>query len=197
MQVLKENENGTTNVSLDAELLEGGNIYLFGPIDEVMLERFIKQLEYLRFNGPEKEISIFINSPGGSVQAGLAIYDLMTKWCDKLINVTCIGQASSIATIILAAGDKGKRYIYPNSTVLIHEPSIITNQNYMGNATSIKQTAISLIETKNKLYKILANHTNHSAGEIEALVNGKDLLLNAKEAVKFGIADVIIGEQHE
>lgn len=196
MQLIKTNENGYTSLDLAAyQLSETRTIYITGPIIEGKLNEVKMQMDYLLYES-NKPINIVLNSPGGSVSEGLGIYDLITSSnCE--VSITVIGEASSIAAIILAAGTKGKRFIYEHSTVLIHEPSIISNQNYVGNASSIKETAESLIELKRTLYEILENNTNYTVNQIEKLVNGKDVLLNAKEAVEFGICDVIVGDKNE
>ncbi len=182
-----ESAEGIRTVSLLTHHMKQRKLFLRGEVTAEMADDFISELLYLtQTNEP---ISIYINSPGGSVNAGLVIYDAIRSLEDKVvINMYCTGLAASMGAVILAGGQKGRRFIMPHSKVMIHEPLISGGMG--GSATSIKKTAESILETKSITNGILAQHTGKSIKEIDEATSF-DNFMNAKEAVEFGICDAI------
>ena len=180
-----EGSHGTRVVSLNTRHLMNRCIFLSGDINSDMANDFLSELLFLeQDNDP---ITIYINSPGGEVNAGLMIYDAI-QGSNLKIDMICTGRAASMAAVILAAGQKGRRYIFPHSKVMIHEPLIANGVG--GSATSIKNISESILETKEIVNGILAKHTGKSIEEINE-ATGFDNYMDAKEAIKFGICDHI------
>ena len=180
-----EGAQGTRVVSLNTRHLMNRCIFLSGDINSDMANDFLSELLFLeQDNDP---ITIYINSPGGEVNAGLMIYDAI-QGSNLKIDMICTGRAASMAAVILAAGQKGRRYIFPHSKVMIHEPLIANGVG--GSATSIKNISESILETKEIVNGILAKHTGKSIEEIND-ATGFDNYMDAKEAIKFGICDHI------
>ena len=186
-RVLIESTRGFDSVSLMTKHLTDRKIFLLGEVDNVMANQFVSELLYLAES--DEPIDIYINSPGGSVTSGLVIYDIIQSLDGKVpINMYCIGSASSMAAVILAGGQKGRRYILPHRKCMIHEPLIPGGMG--GSANSIKKTADSILETKAITNGILAKHTGKSIEEIDAATSF-DNYMNAEEAIAFGLADEI------
>lgn len=181
-----ESVHGTREVSLNTRHLMNRCIFLTGSIDAEMANAFISQLLYLEQES-SSPITIYVNSPGGEVNAGLMIYDAI-QGSGLQINMICTGMAASMAAIILAGGQKGRRYILPHSKVMIHEP-LITN-GVGGSATSIKNISESILETREIMNGILAQHTGKSIEEINDATSF-DNFMNAKEAITFGLCDAV------
>lgn len=181
-----ESVYGTREVSLTTRHLMNRNVFLTGSIDSEMANNFLSQFLYLEQESGEP-ITIYINSPGGEVNAGLMIYDTI-QGSSLPINMVCTGMAASMAAILLAGGQKGRRYILKHSKVMIHEPLI--SNGVGGTATSIKNISDSILETREILNGILAEHTGKSMEEINAATNF-DNYMNAEEAIEFGICDEI------
>lgn len=180
-----EGSHGTRVVSLNTRHLMNRCIFLSGDINSDMANDFLSQLLFLeQDNDP---ITIYINSPGGEVNAGLMIYDAI-QGSNLKIDMICTGMAASMAAVLLAGGRKGRRYIFPHSKVMIHEPLIANGVG--GSATSIKNISESILETKEIVNGILAKHTGKSIEEIDK-ATGFDNFMDAKEAIKFGICDHI------
>ena len=180
-----EGAQGTRVVTLNTRHLMNRCIFLSGDINSDMANDFLSELLFLeQDNDP---ITIYINSPGGEVNAGLMIYDAI-QGSNLKIDMICTGRAASMAAVILAAGQKGRRYIFPHSKVMIHEPLIANGVG--GSATSIKNISESILETKEIVNGILAKHTGKSIEEIND-ATGFDNYMDAKEAIKFGICDHI------
>lgn len=187
--VEEESCNGVREVSLKTRHFSNGKLFLTGEVNEEMANDFVSELLYLVKKGDP--VDIYINSPGGSVNAGLVIYDVIQACADKIeINMYCIGMAASMGAVILAGGQKGRRFILPHSRVMIHEPLIAGGMG--GSATSIKKTADSILETKAITNGILAKHTGKAIEEIDEATSF-DNYMNAQEAVEFGICDEIRG----
>ena len=185
--VEEESCNGVREVQLRTKHFTNGKLFLTGEVTDEMANNFVSQLLYLVEKGDP--IDIYINSPGGSVNAGLVIYDVIQACSEKVeINLYCIGMAASMGAVILAGGQKGRRYILPHSKVMIHEPLIAGGMG--GSATSIKKTADSILETKAITNGILAKHTGKKLEEIDEATSF-DNFMNANEAVEFGICDEI------
>ena len=182
-----EGAHGTREVSLSARHLMDRKIFLTGSIDGELANNFLLQFLYLEQISDEP-VTIYINSPGGEVNAGLMIYDTIQG--SKLpINMVCAGMAASMAAILLAGGQKGRRYILKHSKVMIHEP--LLSNGVGGSATSIRHISESILETRNIVNGILAEHTGKSVKKINDATRF-DNYMNAKEAIAFGICDEII-----
>ncbi len=180
-----ESAGGTREVAIAARLLMKRIIFLNDNIDSEMANDFIMKLLYLEAS--DEPVTIYLNSPGGEVTSGLMIYDAIQG--SKLrINIICTGMAASMAAIILAGGQKGRRFILPHSKVMIHEPLIANGIG--GSATSVKNISDSILETKSVLNKILSKHTGKTVEEINHATS-YDNLMSATEAIKFGICDSI------
>ncbi len=185
--VMEESCNGVREITLRTKHFTDGKLFLNGEVTEEMANSFVSEILYLAEKG--EPVDIYINSPGGSVNAGLVIYDVIQACADKIeINMYCTGMAASMGAIILAGGQKGHRFILPHSKVMIHEPLI--SGGIGGSATSIKNTADSILETKSITNGILAKHTGKSIKQIDKATS-YDNFMNAEEAVKFGICDEI------
>ncbi len=180
-----ESAHGTREVSLTTRHLMNRTVFLNGSIDSDMANDFLSELLYLEES--DEPVTIYIDSPGGEVNAGLMIYDAI-QGCNLTINIVCTGMAASMAAIIFAGGQKGRRYILPHSMVMIHEPLI--SNGVGGSATSIKNISDSILETRSILNGILSKHTGKSAKEIDKATS-YDNTMNAEEAIKFGLCDHI------
>lgn len=183
----RETVQGIDSVSLETNAFSQRKMFLFGEVNEQMLDSFTKQMLYLN-EDESSPVSIYINSQGGSVIYGLAIYDQI-QGSPCAINMYCIGMAASMGAIILAGGQKGRRFILPHSKVMIHEPLI--DGGVGGSASTIKSTAESILKTKRLTNGILAKHTGKTIEEIDKATD-HDNFMTAKEAVEFGICDRIV-----
>ena len=181
-----ESAHGTRELSLTTRHLMNRCVFLNGNIDSELANFFLSQFLFL--GESDEPVTIYIDSPGGEVNAGLMIYDAI-QGCDMPINMVCTGKAASMAAIIFAGGQKGRRFILPHSQVMIHEPLVANGVG--GSATSIKNTADSIMEVRKTLNGILAKHTGKTLKIIEKATN-YDNVMNAKEAVDFGLCDRII-----
>ena len=183
----EESCNGIKEIQLKTRHFTHGKLFLTGEVTDGMANTFVSEFLYLAEKG--EPVDVYINSPGGSVNAGLVVYDVIQSCAEKVdINMYCIGKAASMGAVILAGGQKGRRFILPHSKVMIHEPLIAGGLG--GSATSIKQTAESILETKDIINGILAKHTGKTIEEIDKATSF-DNFMNAKEAVEFGICDEI------
>ena len=188
--VVEQTSRGERAYDIYSRLLKDNVIFLGQPIDDTVSNLIIAQMLFLEAENPEKDISIYVNSPGGSITAGLAIYDTM-QYVKPDIATICIGQAASMAAVLLAAGNKGKRYCLPNSRVLIHQPWM---QGLGGQATDIDIHAKDIIRQRHRLNEILAMHTGQSVEKI-ARDTDRDYILQAPEAVEYGIVDQVIAKR--
>ena len=184
--VVEQTGQGERTYDIYSRLLIDRIIFIDEEITEHTASVIVAQLLFLEAQDPEKDINIYINSPGGLVSAGLAIYDTM-KFIKPEISTICVGTAASMAAVLLSAGTKGKRYVLPNSEVMIHQPL----GGAQGQATDIKITADHIIELKAKLNKILATNTGQKLSVIEKDTD-RDNYLSAEDAVKYGIADKVL-----
>lgn len=180
--------SGQTERTFDiySRLLKERIIFLDGEINDAVSSLVVSQLIFLESENPDKEINLYINSPGGSVTAGLAIYDTI-KYISSPVNTICLGQAASMGAIILAAGEKGKRSILPSSRVMIHQPF----GGVEGQASDIQVQADELIRLKKLTIKYLASDTGKTEEQIEKDI-ARDYFMTSEEAVKYGIVDSII-----
>ncbi len=187
--VVEQSARGERAYDIFSRLLKDRIIFVGTVIDEDISNLIIAQLLFLQMEDPKKEISIYINSPGGSVTAGLAIYDTMQfVKCD--VATYCIGQAASMSALLIAAGKKGKRYILPHARVMIHQPW----GGVSGAATDISIQAKEILRLKDKLNEILAKHTGQALERIEKDAD-RDFFMSAEEAKKYGLVDEVIKSQ--
>ncbi len=176
------------SVNFRKKFLEKRKIFFWGPVFDDSAKEIVDQLIYLELTDPGKEITFFINSPGGSVTAGLSIYDTM-QMISSPVSTVCMGLAASMGSVLLAGGEKGKRYIFPNGEVMIHQPSI--GSYFQDVAANLIITAEEIKKTKLRLSQILADRCGKSLEQILKDTD-RDNWFNAEEAVKYGIADKII-----
>jgi len=185
--VVEQTSRGERAYDIYSRLLKDNVIFLGQPIDDNIANLVIAQLLFLEAENPEKDISVYINSPGGSITAGFAIYDTM-KYVKPDIATICIGQCASFAAVLLAAGTKGKRYALPNSRVLIHQPWL---QGLGGQASDIDIHAKDILRMRHRLNEILADHTGQPIERIERDTD-RDYILNAVDAQAYGLVDQVI-----
>lgn len=184
--VVDQTTRGERSYDIYSRLLEDRIVFVSGEINDDMANTVVAQLIYLEAKDPNKDISLYINSPGGSVTAGMAIYDTMNFIkCD--VSTICIGMAASMASFLLSSGAKGKRLILPNSEVMIHQPL----GGAQGQATDIVITANHITKIKNNMIKLLSENTGQSTQKVEKDID-RDNYMSAKEAVEYGIVDKVI-----
>jgi ATP-dependent Clp protease protease subunit len=188
--VVEQTSRGERAYDIWSRLLKDNVIFLGQPIDDWVANLIIAQMLFLEAENPEKDIFLYVNSPGGSITAGLAIYDTM-QYVKPSITTICIGQAASMAAVLLAAGTKGKRYALPNSRVLIHQPLM---HGLGGQASEIDIHAKDIMSMKSRLNQILANHTGQPIEKIDKDTD-RDYILQAQEAVDYGIVDQVISKR--
>jgi ATP-dependent Clp protease, protease subunit len=188
--VVEQTSRGERAYDIYSRLLKDNVIFLGSPIDDNVSNLIIAQLLFLEAENPEKDISIYINSPGGSITAGMAIYDTM-QYVKPDIATICIGQAASMAAVLLAAGAKGKRYCLPNSRVLIHQPLM---HGLGGQAIEIDIHAKDIMQMKARLNAILANHTGQPIEKIDKDTD-RDYILQANQAQEYGLVDQVIAKR--
>lgn len=184
--VIEKTSFGERSYDIYSRLLKDRIIFLGTEINDVVANSIIAQLLFLENQEPEKDIKIYINSPGGSVTAGMAIYDTM-QYIKSDVSTICVGMAASMASVLLASGAKGKRFCLPNGEVMIHQVMGGTN----GQASDIKIHAERILKIKDKLNEILAKHTGKGIKTIEKDAD-RDYFMDAKEAVEYGIIDKIV-----
>ena len=181
--VIEQSGRGERAYDIYSRLLKERVVFLVGPVNEMSANLIVAQLLFLESENPEKDISIYINSPGGSVSAGLAIYDTM-QFIKPDVSTLCVGQAASMGALLLAAGDAGKRFALPNSRVMIHQPM----GGFQGQATDIEIHAKEILYLRGRLNEILAKHTGKPIDTIGRDTE-RDFFMGAEEAVKYGIVD--------
>ena len=186
-----ENEGGGRERAFDiySRLLKDRIIIIGRPIDDVVANLVVAQLMYLAADAPDKEIQIYVNSPGGAVASGMAIYDTM-QYVRAPISTVCIGRAASFGTVILMAGEKGKRYSLPNATIHMHQP-LIGGKGLQGQASDLDIHAREILRIRTVLNGLIAKHTGQPLERVERDTD-RDYFLNPKEAVEYGLIDGII-----
>jgi len=184
--VIEKSRGGERAYDIYSRLLKDRIVFLAGPISDVVANSIIAQMLFLASKDSKKDIQFYINTPGGSVTAGLAIYDTM-QYVKCPISTVCVGLAGSMGAILLAAGTKGKRFTLPNSEIFLHQ----VRGGVTGEAVVIEITAKQIVKIKRKLNKILAKHTDQSLKKIEQDTD-RDFYLSAEEAKKYGIVDEVI-----
>ncbi len=185
--VIEQTSRGERAYDIYSRLLRDNIIFLGTPVDDTIANLIIAQMLFLAAEDPEKDISLYINSPGGSITAGMAIYDTM-QFVKNDLTTICIGQAASMAALLLCAGGKGKRYALPNSRILIHQPSM---GGLSGQATDIDIHAREILRMREITNQLLAKHTGQRLDKVEKDVE-RDFIMNAQQSKEYGIVDDII-----
>src|ERR1700722_6574160 len=185
--VIEKTQNGERAYDIYSRLLKERIIFLGGPINDAVANTVIAQLLFLDHEDPKKEIRLYINSPGGSVTAGMAIYDTM-QFVKSDVSTMCVGIAASMGAFLLAAGKKGKRFALPNSEILLHQVMI---ESIGGQASEIEISARQIIKVKQRMNQILAKHTGQPFAKLEKNTD-RDFWLSAEEAKTYGVIDEII-----
>ena len=189
--VVEQSGRGERSYDIYSRLLKERLIFLVGPVDDMTANVVVAQLLFLEAENPDKDISLYINSPGGSVTAGMAIYDTM-QFIKPDVSTLCIGQAASMGALLLTAGANSKRFCLPNSRVMIHQPL----GGFQGQASDIEIHAKEILFLKNKLNSILSNHTKQPIKKI-AEDTDRDNFMSADESVKYGLVDQVIASRAE
>lgn len=187
--VVEQTARGERSYDIFSRLLKERVIFLVGQVEDHMANLVVAQLLFLEAENPEKDIHLYINSPGGSVTAGMSIYDTM-QFIKPNVNTICMGQACSMGAFLLAAGEKGKRFCLPNSRVMIHQPS----GGAQGQATDILIHAENIKETKDRLNRILAHHTGKPVEQVAADTE-RDNFMSAEEALDYGLVDEVLEQR--
>jgi ATP-dependent Clp protease, protease subunit len=189
--VIEQSGRGERAYDIYSRLLKERVVFLVGPVNEISANLIVAQLLFLESENPDKDISFYVNSPGGSVSAGLAIYDTM-QFIKPDVSTLCIGQAASMGALLLSAGAKGKRYCLPNSRVMIHQPM----GGFSGQASDVEIHAKEILYLRAKLNEIMAKHTGQSIDRI-ARDTDRDNFLSADEAMQYGLVDRILTSRTE
>lgn len=188
--VIEQSGRGERSFDIYSRLLKERVIFLVGPVNDASANLIVAQLLFLEAENPDKDISFYINSPGGSVTAGMSIYDTM-QFIKPNVSTLCIGQAASMGAFLLASGAKGKRFSLPNSRVMIHQPS----GGFQGQSSDIQIQAKEIMYLREKLNAILASHTGKTAEEIDVDTE-RDHFMSAEESVKYGLIDQVISDRN-
>jgi ATP-dependent Clp protease protease subunit len=189
--VIEQSGRGERAYDIYSRLLKERVVFLVGVVNEVTANLIVAQLLFLESENPDKDISFYINSPGGSVSAGLAIYDTM-QFVKPDVSTLCVGQAASMGSLLLAAGTKGKRFALPNSRVMIHQPM----GGFQGQASDIEIHAKEILYLKARLNEILAKHTGQKIETIEKDTD-RDNFLSATQSVSYGLVDKVLTSRTE
>ena len=184
--VVEQSSRGERAYDIYSRLLKERIVFLVGPINDNVASLVTAQLLFLESENPKKEISLYINSPGGLVTAGLGIYDTM-QYIKPDVSTLCIGQAASMGSFLLAAGEKGKRFSLPNSRIMVHQPSA----GFQGQATDIEIHANEVLSLKKRLNQIYSRHTGKSEDEIKSALE-RDNFMTSENAKEFGLIDQVV-----
>ena len=187
--VVEQTARGERSYDIYSRLLKERVIFMVGPVEDHMANLIVAQLLFLESENPDKDIHFYINSPGGSVTAGMSIYDTM-QFIKPDVSTMCIGQAASMGAFLLAGGTKGKRYALPNSRVMIHQPS----GGYQGQASDIHIHAQEILKIREKLNKIMAEHTGQSIEKISKDTE-RDNFMDAEDALSYGLIDEVLSKR--
>ena len=188
--VVEQSSRGERAYDIYSRLLKERIIFVVGQINDNVASLVTAQLLFLESENPKKEIYLYINSPGGLVTAGLGVYDTM-QYIKSPVSTLCIGQASSMGSFLLAAGEKGKRFSLPNSRIMVHQPSA----GFQGQATDIQIHAKEILSLKERLNKIYSKHTGKSVKEIASALE-RDKFMTASEAMDFGLIDKVVEKRN-
>jgi ATP-dependent Clp protease protease subunit len=186
--VIEQSPRGERSMDIYSRLLNDRIVFLGTPVDDQVANAIIAQLLHLDSEDPEQDINVYINSPGGSVTAGLAVYDTM-RFVNADVSTTALGMAASISAVLLSAGKKGKRNVLPNTRVLLHQPW--TQGGPGGQASDVEIQARELVRTKRRMNEILAEATGQSFEKIERDTD-RDYIMGAEEAVEYGVVDRVV-----
>jgi len=189
--VVEQTPRGERAFDIYSRLLKERVIFITGTVEDQMANLIVAQLLFLEAENPDKDINLYINSPGGSVTSGLSIYDTMT-YIKPDISTLCIGQACSMGAVLLAGGSKGKRFALPNSRIMIHQPM----GGFQGQATDIEIQAKEMLKIRTKLNEILSNHCGQSLDKISEDTE-RDNFMSGEEACKYGLIDKVLSERIE
>jgi len=184
--VVEQTARGERSYDIYSRLLKDRVVFIVGPIDDYMANVVVAQLLFLESENPDKDVHLYINSPGGVVTAGLSIYDTM-QFIKPDVSTICLGQAASMGSLLLAGGTKGKRYCLPHSRVMIHQPS----GGYQGQASDIHIHAREILSIRQRLNAILAKHTGQTIERIER-DSDRDNFMEAAAAVEYGLIDIVL-----
>jgi ATP-dependent Clp protease protease subunit len=184
--VIEQSGRGERAYDIYSRLLKERVVFLVGPVTEITANLIVAQLLFLESENPDKDIFFYINSPGGSVSAGLAVYDTM-QFIKPDVSTLCVGQAASMGALLMCAGDKGKRFCLPNSRVMIHQPM----GGFQGQASDVEIHAKEILFLRGRLNEIMAKHTGKPLETI-ARDTERDFFMGAEDAVKYGIADKVL-----
>ena len=184
--VIEQSGRGERAYDIYSRLLKERVVFLVGPVNDVTANLIVAQLLFLESENPDKDISFYINSPGGVVSAGMAIYDTM-QFIKPNVSTLCVGQAASMGAFLLAAGEKGKRYVLPNSRVMIHQPL----GGFQGQASDIEIHAKEILSLKARLNELLSRHTGQPVERVEQDTD-RDNFLGSQEAVEYGLVDEVL-----
>ena len=189
--VVEQTPRGERAFDIYSRLLKERVIFITGPIEDYMANLIVAQLLFLEAENPDKDINVYINSPGGAITSGMSIYDTMT-YIKPDISTLCIGQAASMGAILLAGGTAGKRFALPNSRIMIHQPL----GGFQGQASDFEIHAKEILSMKKKLNEILASHTGKEVDQIEKDTE-RDNFMNGEEAKEYGLIDKVISEREQ
>ena len=189
--VVEQTARGERAYDIYSRLLKERVVFIVGPVEDHMANLIVAQLLFLESENPDKDIHLYINSPGGSVTAGLSIYDTM-QFINCDVSTICVGQAASMGALLLAGGTKDKRFALPHSRVMVHQPSA----GFQGQATDISIHANEVLELKRRLNEIMAKHTGQPVDRIEEDLE-RDRFMSANAAVEYGIVDTVLAERTE
>ena len=189
--VVEQTARGERAYDIYSRLLKERVVFIVGPVEDHMANLVVAQLLFLESENPNKDIHLYINSPGGAVTSGLSIYDTM-QFINCDISTICIGQAASMGALLLAGGTHGKRAALPHSRVMVHQPSA----GFQGQATDISIHAAEVLELKRRLNEIMAKHTGQTVETIEKDLE-RDNFMSAEAAVKYGLIDTVLGQRSE
>ncbi len=190
-QVIENTSRGERGFDIYSRLLRERIVFLTGPVDDHVASVVVAQLLFLEAENPKKEISLYINSPGGVVTSGLAIYDTM-QFIRPKVSTLCIGQAASMGSLLLAAGEAGMRYALPNARIMVHQPS----GGFQGQASDIVRHAEDIMKVKRRLNEIYVRHTGRDYDSIENTLD-RDHFMSAEESRTFGIIDQVLDKRPE
>ncbi|KAB2970434.1 ATP-dependent Clp protease proteolytic subunit [Zoogloea sp.] len=189
--VVEQSGRGERSYDIYSRLLKERVVFLVGPVNDVTANLIVAQLLFLESENPDKDISFYINSPGGSVTAGMAIYDTM-QFIKPNVSTLCIGQAASMGAFLLAAGEKGKRFSLPNSRIMIHQPL----GGFQGQASDIEIHAREILSLRAKLNDMLAKHTGQTVEQVERDTD-RDNFMSSEDAVRYGIVDKVLSSRSD
>ncbi len=189
--VVEQTPRGERAYDIYSRLLKDNVIFAVGPIEDTMANLIVAQMLFLESENPKKDISLYINSPGGSITSGLSIYDTM-QFVKPDISTICVGQAASMGAILLAGGSKGKRYSLPNSRMMIHQPV----SGFQGQASDIDIHAKEILSMRERVNEILSSHTGKSIKEVTSDTD-RDNFMNASNALDYGLIDTILSNRNE